>query len=79
MLAKSAPPLPVTAVFVGLVTEDAVPRGGKSTNPGRLPDIWNLAMGALTICLPLSNLACLDFCVTAAWCLSPCEPKAEQK
>ncbi|MGD0561416.1 MAG: hypothetical protein ABSA93_41410, partial [Streptosporangiaceae bacterium] len=62
---------------VGLVTEDAVPCGGKSTNHGRLPDIWNLR--PLTICLPLSDLTCPDFCVTAAWCLSPCEPKAEQK
>ena len=74
MLAKAAP---TCYRSVGLVTEDAVPCGGKSTNHGRLPDIWNLR--PLTICLPLGDLTCPDFCVTAAWCLSPCEAKAEQK
>jgi hypothetical protein len=45
MLAKSAAPTCYRSV--GLVTEDAVPRAGKSTNPRQLPDIWNLAMRAL--------------------------------
>jgi len=39
MLVKS---VPTCYRSVGLVTEDAVPRAGKSTNHGQLPDIWKL-------------------------------------
>jgi hypothetical protein len=39
MLVKS---VPTCYCGVGLVTEDAVPRVGKSTNHGQLPDIWKL-------------------------------------
>jgi hypothetical protein len=41
MLAKS-----VLACYrsVALVTEDASPRAGKSTDHGQLPDIWKLPM-----------------------------------
>ena len=39
MLAKS---VPACYRSVGLVTEDAGPRAGKSTNHGQLPDIWKL-------------------------------------